>query len=322
MPLDIDPLIVFYVLSAAAAILAGEAVYLLFYAKKSYHSRVNRRLVTQEKTDNREAVLMQLRRERGLTAEGAYLLPMQAFNRLVLQSGLTLGMTKLAWCIALFTATVFVGVMVYRGEVLEASAAALVSCTIVPLVVLRWKRAKRQNLFATQFPEGIDIIVRSLRAGHPVSVAINMVARELPDPVGTEFGMVADEITYGSDLETAMRAMMERVGQEDMPLFVTSIAIQASTGGNLAEILENLSKVVRERFKMRRKIKALSSEGRVSAYILTATPFIIFTNLNLVSPEFYGDVWGHPLTNYVLGGCIVWMGIGNMIMNRMINFKF
>lgn len=322
MPLNIDPLIVFYVLSAAAAILAGEALYLLFYAKKSYHTHVNRRLVTQQKSDDREAVLMQLRRERGLTSQGGYLLPMKAFNRLVLQSGVTIGIAKLAWGVALFTIGVFASVMIYRGEVLEASAAAVVACTLVPLIALRYMRGKRQNLFATQFPEGIDIIVRSLRAGHPVPVAINMVARELPDPVGSEFGMVADEITYGSDLETAMRAMMERVGGEDLPLFVTSIAIQATTGGNLSEILENLSKVIRERFKMRRKIRALSSEGRVSSYILTATPFIIFANLNLISPEFYGDVWGHPTTNYVLGGAIAWMAIGNMVMSRMINFKF
>lgn len=322
LPNAIDPLIVFYVAAAAAAITAGEAIYLLFYAKKSYHSRVNRRLVTQEANTDREAVLVQLRRERGLTAEGAYLLPVKELNRLVLQSGLTIGLGRLGLLVAVLMVAIFVGILIYRGEIAEAVAGAFLTGALLPIATLKYLRARRQNLFAAQFPEAIDIIVRSLRAGHPVPVAINMVARELPDPVGTEFGMVADEITYGSDLETAMRTMLDRVGQEDLPLFVTSIAIQSQTGGNLSDILDNLAKVIRERFKMRRKIKALSSEGRVSSYILTATPFIIFFNLNMISPDFYGDVWGHPSTVYVLGGAIAWMAIGNMVMNRMINFKF
>ena len=135
------------------------------------------------------------------------------------------------------------------------------------------KRRRRHAAFAARLPDAIDIIVRSLRAGHPVPVAISMVGRELPDPVGTEFGMVADEVTYGADIETALRNMMRRVGQEDLPLFVTSVGIQSSTGGNLSQILDNLSKVIRERFKMRRKIKGLSAEGRAGAMILNVTPF-------------------------------------------------
>src|SRR2546423_3289802 len=116
----------------------------------------------------------------------------------------------------------------------------------------------------------MDIMVRSLRAGHPVRVAGGLVAQELPDRIGTEFGIAADEITYGADVETAMRNLYFRVGQEDLPLFVTAVAIQGSTGGNLGEILANLSAVIRERFKMRRKIRALAAEGRASALILSS----------------------------------------------------
>ena len=148
-----------------------------------------------------------------------------------------------------------------------------------------------------------------------------MVARELPDPVGSEFGLIADEITYGSDLEAAMRNMQFRVGQEDLPLFVTSIAIQASTGGNLSQILENLSRVIRERFKMRRKIKGLSAEGRASAMILNLTPLAVFMIVNLIAPEFYGSVWDRPATKIGLGCAMFWMLVGNLIMRRMINFK-
>jgi tight adherence protein B len=148
-----------------------------------------------------------------------------------------------------------------------------------------------------------------------------MVARELPDPVGTEFGMVADEITYGADIETAMRAMMGRVGQEDLPLFVTSVSIQATTGGNLSQILDNLSKVIRERFKMRRKIKGLSAEGRAGAMILNIVPFAVFALVNMISPDFSGAIMHKPSTKWVLGGALGWMFVGNLIMRRMVNFK-
>ena len=151
--------------------------------------------------------------------------------------------------------------------------------------------ARRLKKFGAQFPEAIDVIVRSLRAGHPVPVAVSMVGREFTDPVGSEFGIVTDEITYGADLETAMRNLHFRVGQDDLPLFVTAVAIQGSTGGNLGEILENLSAVIRQRFKMRRKVKALASEARASAMILSALPIAMFAIVQVVSPDFYASVW-------------------------------
>ncbi len=197
----------------------------------------------------------------------------------------------------------------------------LLCSTALPYLVLRILRGRRQKKFAAQFPDSIDIIVRSLRAGHPVPIAIAMVAREQPDPIGSEFGIVADEITYGADLETAMRNLYFRVGQDDLPLFVTAVAIQSSTGGNLGEILENLSKVIRERFKMRRKIRALASEGRASALILSSLPFVMFLMINVVSPNFYSEVWHQDLTKIALTAAGCWMGIGNFIMYRLVNFK-
>jgi tight adherence protein B len=216
----------------------------------------------------------------------------------------------------------FMGVLIWRANPTEALAAGAAAAAILPLLMLRFLRSRRQRKFGEQFPEAIDIIVRSLRAGYPIPVAIAMVAREMADPVGSEFGMSADEITYGADLETAMRNMMDRIGQEDLPLFVTSVAIQSSTGGNLSQILENLSKVIRERFKMRRKIKGLSAEGRVGATILTSAPFMIFVAINALNPDFYGEVWDRPATTWVLAFALGWMGCGNLIMRRMINFKF
>jgi tight adherence protein B len=165
------------------------------------------------------------------------------------------------------------------------------------------------------------MIVRSLRAGHPVPIAIGMVAREMKDPIGSEFGTVSDEITYGADLETAMRNLYYRIGQDDLPLFVTAIAIQTSTGGNLGEILQNLSGVIRQRFKMRRKIKALAAEARASALILSSLPIGIFAVIQFVSPDFYRSVWHFDMTKIGLATAAAWMLTGNFIMWRMVNFR-
>jgi tight adherence protein B len=182
-------------------------------------------------------------------------------------------------------------------------------------------RKRRQKAFGAQFADALDMIVRSLRAGHPTPVALGLVAREMRDPIGSEFGIVVDEITYGADLETALRNLYVRVGQDDLPLFVTAVAIQAATGGNLGEILANLSAVIRERFKMRRKIRALASEARASAIILSSLPIVMFGIINMVSPNFYASVWDEPLTKQALAAAGFWMFIGNFAMYRMVNFK-
>ena len=179
-----------------------------------------------------------------------------------------MGIGKLAFYVGIVALFSFGALMFTRGQFTEAFGAAAFCCTLLPLLILKIMRSRRQKAFGAQFPDALDIIVRSLRSGHPVPVAISMVAREMPDPIGSEFGIVADEITYGADLETGMRNLYFRIGQEDLPLFVTAVAIQSSTGGNLSEILQNLSAVIRQRFKMRRKIRALAAEGRASALIL------------------------------------------------------
>jgi tight adherence protein B len=318
---DIDPVHLVYLFAALAAGLAFEAVYLLFFTARSYRKNINRRLQLMADEPNRENMLVQLRRERGLSRGGDYRLPLVALNRLILQSGLTIGLAKLALCVGVFTVFVFGAVMALRGDLLEAFGAALLSGTALPLLFLKIKRSRRQKAFGAQFPDALDIIVRSLRAGHPVPVAISMVAREMKDPIGSEFGIVADEITYGADLETGMRNLYFRLGQEDLPLFVTAVAIQGSTGGNLGEILENLSTVIRERFKMRRKVRALAAEGRASALILSSLPIVMFLVIQVITPQFYASVWNEDITKISLAIAACWMGVGNFIMYRMVNFR-
>jgi len=239
----------------------------------------------------------------------------------VMQSGLTIGITKLLLIVLFATIASFALGIVFRGNLTDATLIALFFGVALPYLIVRFLRSRRQKAFGAQFPDALDMIVRSLRAGHPTPIALTMVAREMQDPIGSEFGIVVDEITYGADLETALRNLNVRIGQDDLPLFVTAVAIQGSTGGNLGEILENLSAVIRQRFKMRRKIRALAAEGRASALILSSLPFAIFIIMQVVAPNFYASVWEIPLTKQVLFAAAAWMGVGNLIMYRLVNFK-
>jgi len=318
---DIDPIYLIWLFVALSAALAVEAVYLLCFSTASYRSQINRRLMLAKDRLDRESVIVALRRERGLTAQGDYRLNLVVLNRLVLQSGITVGLTRLALFIAIGSVVASGATVLFGGSLTEAVVVALLSATALPFLLLRLLRARRQKKFSAQLPDALDTIVRSLRAGHPVPVAISLVGREMPDPVGSEFGMVSDEITYGADLETAMRNLYIRIGSDDLPLFITAVGIQASTGGNLGEILHNLSSVIRQRFKMRRKIRALAAEGRASAMILSALPIGLFIVVQLTSPDFYASVWHENLTKILLVGGASWMLIGNLTMFKMVNFK-
>jgi tight adherence protein B len=321
MNFDFDPIYLIYLLVAASAGLAVEGVYLLCFSDASYRKNVNRRLKLLKGQPDRENILVQLRRERGLTAGGNYSLSLVNLNQLVLQSGLTWGVKKLLILAAALTVLAFIAGVFWRGNLLEAFGLAVLGGVLLPYLVLRTLRSRRQKAFGAQFPDALDMIVRSLRAGHPVPIALTMVAREMKDPIGSEFGIVVDEITYGADLESALRNLYFRVGQDDLPLFVTAVAIQGSTGGNLGEILANLSAVIRERFKMRRKIRALAAEGRASALILSSLPIVMFFVIQLVSPDFYNGIWQEDITKKALALAGTWMGIGNLIMYRLVNFR-
>jgi len=318
---ELDTTTLITLCAAISVVLFAEAVYLLGFSTASYRSRVNRRLKLSKNQPDREAILIQLRRERGLTNEGLLRFGVQWFNRLMLESGMTRGALTLVLVALVAGGAAFFGAMKFRDDMLEAGAAGLAAALVLPFFVLLFMRKRRHGKFAAQFPDAMDIIVRSLRAGHPVPVAVGLVAQEMPDPIGTEFGIAADEVTYGADVETAMRNLYFRVGQEDLPLFVTAVSIQGSTGGNLSEILENLSRVIRERFKMRRKIKALAAEGKFSALFLSGLPVAIFFLLNIVAPDFYAIIWNQSLTKIGLALAGTWMVLGNIVMYRMCNFR-
>ncbi len=310
-----------FVLFGAAVFLGVEAAYLAIAKRTSYVRKVNTRLKLMGNAGNQHEVLVQLRRDRGLTSEGRYKLPLIWFNRLVLRSGLRVGIWRIAFLMVMAGLTGAAATLIAGFDWPLALLAAPAAGIGLPVFGLRFLRQRRRNKFEEQLPAAVDTMVRSLKAGHPLPVAISMVAREMEDPIGTEFGITGDELTYGLDLDGAMQQMSARVGQDDFSLLVVAICIQAKTGGNLSELLANLSKVLRDRFKMRRRVKAVSAEGRMSAIGLSILPIIVFGLLLVFAPDFYGGIWNEPQVHYGLGGAGIAMLIGNIIMFRMVNFK-
>ncbi|MDG4874244.1 type II secretion system F family protein [Mesorhizobium sp. WSM4935] len=323
MPTGQTLLYFIYVLAAASVILAAESFYLSFASRRARAGVINRRLQRLGEAAPAEQSLQSLLQERGLTASGDFIFGAVALNRLYTQSGVT-GNPLAFGAMFLLAGLVLALILslIFGASILLAIGAFIVVGVVLPLLVLRRARNKRINRFAAQLPDALDMIVRSLRAGHPTTVAIGLVAREMPDPLGTEFGIVSDEITFGLSLEQAVRKLSERVGFEGLHLLSVSLSIQAKTGGNLTEILSNLASVLRERRKLRMKIRALSAEGRISAWIISLFPVFMFAIMMLVSPSFYGDVWGSPIILPVFLIFGLWALLGDFIMYRMVNFDF
>jgi tight adherence protein B len=314
-----------YVVYAAAAlcgIMLAETVFLLFTRNSDKRDSINRRMRLKAKEVSQRDVLVQLRKERGVDASRFSLFSTRSMQQLRVQSGLTMAMPKFIGATTAAGLLLAALIAYFSNHMFYGLAAAPATVLLAPFVTLRRMRKKRHKIFGTQLAEALDLITRGLKAGHPVPVALAMVGREMPDPVGSEFGLVADEITFGSDLVTALSAMYDRVGQEDLPLFITAVSIQNSTGGNLREILDGLSMVIRERGKLRRKIRAISAEGRMSAMILTIVPIALMTILTVFMPDFYSAVTDKKMTWYLLGLAGFWLGLGNFIMIRMANFRF
>ncbi|RRI03076.1 type II secretion system F family protein [Mesorhizobium tamadayense] len=310
-----------YVLAAAAVILAVESFYVSYSARRVRLNVINRRLQRLGEEGPAEQTLQGLLRERGLTSTGDYLFGAVGLNRLYTQSGTT--GNPILFATIFLLAGLVVGLLLtllFGLPMLLGIIAFFVIGFVLPLLVLRRARNRRILKFARQLPDALDMIVRSLRAGHPASVAIGLVAREMPDPLGTEFGIVSDEITFGLSLEQAVRKLSERVGFEGLHLLSVSLSIQSKTGGNLTEILANLSRVLRERQKLKMKIRALSAEGRVSAWIISMFPVVMFLLLLITAPAYYGSVWHNPLILPAFTIFGVWALLGDYIMYRMVTF--
>ncbi len=179
----------------------------------------------------------------------------------------------------------------------------------------------RQRKFVLLFPDAIDLMVRGLRSGLPITESLGIVSREIPDPVSAEFRLITDKIRIGLTMEQALMDAADRVNTAEFQFFIITLSIQRETGGNLAETLSNLSDILRKRMQLKLKIKAMSSEAKASAWIIGLLPFIMFGVLSMMNPEYMSAFWTQMRLQIVTAGGLLWMAIGIFIMSRMINFE-
>jgi len=290
MSIGLGPLV--YIMIFAAIVVMVQGVYMLAFGKSiSMNTRLSRRMALLEKTQDREKVLEQLRKEmnqhiktRGiplyaLLAKKAQLASI-AFtpNQLMMLMGAAAMLSFVALTIAtqlILPLQLFLSVAIGFGG------------------VYFWVNAmakKRIARLEEQLPDAIELMVRSLRVGHPLVSAIGMVAREVPDPVGTEFGLIADEAAYGRNVAESLKQFAERMDNQDLRFLAIAVSIQQTSGGNLAEILDGLSKVIRSRFKLFRRVQAITSEARFSGKFLSGMPLVVLVGNLIMRPGYYDEV--------------------------------
>ena len=321
MPFSSD--IIIYGVIFIAVLLLVEGVYLTVFGKSiSLNSRVNRRLDMLEKGVGREQVLEQLRKEmhQHMNAKGFPLYSLlaekaQKANIAFTPRQLIMVMAGLA-------------MVAYLGLTMGTSAAPgvriLVSIAMGVGGVYVWingKAKKRMALFEEQLPDAVELMVRSLRVGHPFSSAIQIVAKEVPDPLGSEIGVIADESAYGRDVGESLKAMAERMDMQDLRFLAVAVTIQQHSGGNLAEILEGLAKVIRSRFKLFRRVKAITAEAKWSGAFLSGFPVLAVVMINVIQPNYYDDV---KETGFFIPAALVCVGflVANwFVMKTLTNIK-
>jgi len=316
----VDELWVIFILVFGAVLLGVQALYWITVRARTTKKSINRRLTLSQQLASPIAVLEALLQERGLVdSDNPHI---ARLNDFMVQTGIKIDRKLLViWTLGL--SVVFFLLLASRfGTGLLSLLLGVLLAVVTVVLWLRRKRNRRIARFADQLPDALDVIVRGVKVGHPFSTALNLVAKEMPDPIGTEFGMCSDEIAFGLDVRRAIENLYRRVGQDDLLFMVVAINVQSQTGGNLAEILSRLSKLIRNRSKIRAKIKALTAEGRLSGIFLSLMPFILFGVINLIAPDYFMIVRDHPATMPTALVALSLLGIGNIVMYRMVNFKF
>ncbi|MGA9252388.1 MAG: type II secretion system F family protein [Roseobacter sp.] len=223
-------------------------------------------------------------------------------------------------CAAAFVT--FVGFASQLINPFMAFATAALLFLVVPLLFVDNARRKRTERMIKQLPDALDLMARGLKVGHPLNATLRSVADDMPDPIGTEFGVVVDQIAYGDDLGDAMRDLATRIPEEDIQYLAVAVGIQHGTGGDLGRILSTLASVIRGRMTMRRKIRAISSEGRLSAIFLSSLPFFIGIFTSITAPSYYGDVLDKPLF-IPIAIAVTFLVVANALaMRKLVNFRF
>lgn len=316
-----------------AVLLAVESLVSWLASSRAGGKAINLRLKLIGQGRPRDETMMLLRRRMSALPSG--LPPFfqrlgERFERMLVAAQVTIPTGRLMVGILIAPVAIFffilllmglLGVPLAIGRVLLIAVFAGAVGAFLPIIFLQVKASRTRKKMEDQFPVALDVFVRGLRAGHPIAAALDLLTVEMPDPIGSEFGVVVDEVTYGAELRDALQAMAERWDLDDMRMFVVSLSVQSETGGNLAEILENLSKVIRERHAMMLKVRALSSEGRMTAIMLTVLPIFAFTVLFVTNPVFYLDVADDPAFLPGFAILIVMYLIGFIMIRKMVDLK-
>ncbi len=317
MTFSAEPLI--YGLIFIGVLAMVEAIYLAVFGRSiSLNSRVNRRLRMLEKGAGREQVLEQLRKEMGqhLRSQSIPLYSLLATK--AQKANMAFSPTQLIMIMGLLSVVAFVGLTVGTGASPVIRLIVSVAMGVGGVYVWVSNKAKqRMKLIEEQLPDAVELMVRSLRVGHPFTSALNIVAKEVADPLGTEMGMISDEAAYGRDVGEALKAMAERLDMQDLRFLSVAVTIQQQSGGNLADILDGLSVVIRSRFKLFRKVAAITAEAQWSGKFLSGFPLVALIGINVAQPNYYDKVMETPV---FIPACIV-VGlflVANLLVMRML----
>jgi tight adherence protein B len=321
MTLSAEPII--YGLIFVAVLVLVEGIYLTVFGKSiSLNSRVNRRLDMLEKGDSRDKVLEQLRKEMSQHMQSQQI-PIYALLATKAQkANIAFSPMQLILLMIVLAGVAFVGMSVATGASLPIRAA--ISVVMGVASVYLWvnnKAKKRMSMIEEQLPDAVELMVRSLRVGHPFSSAVAIVSNEVPDPLGTEMGVIADEAAYGRDMGESLKAMAERMDMQDMRFLAVAVTIQQTSGGNLAEILDGLAKVIRARFRLFRRVKAITAEAKWSGTFLSMFPILCLVGINVLQPNYYDEVME---TSAFIPACLVVAGflVANIfVMRRLVDIQ-
>ena len=245
---------------------------------------------------------------------------MQSLKAFIDQSGNTMPAYRLVLvAVVLAVVAVVLGWQVSRSPMLTAFVTLV--ALAAPFMKIARDRTQRFAKLEEQLPEAIDTIQRALKAGHPFNATLKMVAEDMENPIAREFELTFADINYGNDVRRAMLGLLARVPSVTVMAFVTSVLVQRETGGNLAEILRQISDVVRSRFRFARRVRTLSAEGRMSAWVLAMVPLILFGAMMLTNPDYLPVMYKDPLGQQMLGFAVVWSAIGIYFIRKIIRIE-
>jgi tight adherence protein B len=321
--MQISPEPIIYGLIFIAVLVLVEGLYLTVFGKSiSLNAKVNRRLELLEKGAGREQVLEQLRKEMTQHIKSRSIPIYSILASKAQKANIAFSPTQLILIMFVLSGMAFIGLTV--GTATETPVRIAVSIAMGIGGVYIWidkKAKKRMSLIEEQLPDAVELMVRSLRVGHPFSSAISIVAKEVPDPLGTEMGMIADEAAYGRDMSDSLKALAERIDMQDLRFLAVAVTIQQQAGGNLAEILDGLAKVIRSRFRLFRRVKAITAEAKWSGMFLSGFPLLALVAIQVIQPEYYDEVKG---TAVFIPACLTVAGflIANIfVMRTLVNIK-